>query len=306
MGSHQSVLAITAVVAASLSAPDSPASAREGIDRIDSIPASSQWNIEFGEDRCRLARTFGEGDDRHLVFFEQAAPDEDFGLTLAGPRIDDFRVARFRRLALERDEEFREMNTRWGTVDGFGTAVIYPRIRINDEPEESEDGPALRGLPAIDLEEASTIDRIIFGHGGRAIAFETGDMAPPFQALNVCAADFIRAWGLDPEQHESFTSLPEWKNERSVARQIQRKYTRAALNRGEQAIIRMRVIVEPDGSVSDCHLQEATETERLESNACTEMERARFDPALDANGEPMRSFYTTNIIYQITSASAHG
>ena len=100
--------------------------------------------------------------------------------------------------------------------------------------------------------------------------------------------------------------MVKWKNEKKIARRIQKKYTRSALNRGEQAILRMRVIVEADGTVSECEIYDATKTERIETNACEEMDRAEFDPALDANGNPMRSFYTSNIIYQIIPANAHG
>ena len=192
-----------------------------------------------------------------------------------------------------------------GEVVGFGPAAIFSRIEINDDRDAAPDG-TLRTLPHIDLNEASKIDRIQYGHGGFALSFETGDMGPPLQALNVCAADFVRSWGLDVEQHKQFTRMARLTNEQEIAREIQKYYTRSALNRGEQAIIRMLVIVETDGSVSQCKLFESTETDRLQSKACEEMEGAEFEPALDASGQPMRSFYTTNIIYRITEANAHG
>lgn len=280
------------------------ATAQEGPERVEQLLPSSEWNIDFGEDSCRLARTFRSGDDEYLLFFEQSGPDTGFGMTLAGPRIRQFRQL-ITRLKLEEDEGYPQVSDQPGQVVGFGPAAIFSRIEINDEPEDLP-GDSLRSLPQIDLAEASTIKRVQFGHGGFALSFETGDMGPPFQALNVCAADFVRAWGLDPEKHQSFTRMARWANERDVVREIQKYYTRAAQNRGEQAIIRMRVIVETDGSVSDCKLFESTETERLESKACEEMEDARFEPALDADGVPMRSFYTTNIIYRMIEANAHG
>ncbi|MFU7527184.1 energy transducer TonB [Qipengyuania sp. ASV99] len=265
---------------------------------------NSDWNIDFGEDYCRLARTFSDREDQYLLYIEQAGPATGFGMTLAGPKIRQFRQV-ITRLKLEEDEGFPQTDSQRGEVVGFGPAAIFSRIEINDVTETEPEG-ALRTLPQIDLEEASSITRVQFGHGGYALSFETGDMGPPLQALDVCSADFVRAWGLDVEQHKQFTRLARWTNEQEVAREIQKYYTRSALNRGEQAIIRMRVIVDEDGSVSECKLFESTETERLESKACEEMEDAEFEPALDASGQPMRSFYTTNIIYRITEANAHG
>ena len=61
----------------------------------------------------------------------------------------------------------------------------------------------------------------------------------------------------------------------------------------------MRVIVEADGSVSECFVENSTETERLESPACREMLKSEFEPARDAEGQPMRSFYASSISYVI-------
>lgn len=239
-----------------------PALADEAPDRIERLDPSSDWNIDFGENNCRLARTFGEGDNRHLVFFEQAGPDTDFGLTIAGPGIRQFRHI-ITRLGLESDEGFPQVSEMPGEVVGFGPAAIFSRISIEDENEDAEP-TSPRTLPQIDLDEAATIERILYGHGGFALSFETGGMAPAFQALNVCAADFVRAWGLDPELHSNFMSMAKWRNEKKIARRIQKKYTRSALNRGEQAILRLRAIIEVDGSVSDCKNYDATLTERID------------------------------------------
>lgn len=63
--------------------------------------------------------------------------------------------------------------------------------------------------------------------------------------------------------------------------------------------MRLRVIVNPQGRVEDCAIIKATETEKLELPACKVMEDATFEPALDAAGQPMRSFYATTITYVI-------
>jgi len=94
--------------------------------------------------------------------------------------------------------------------------------------------------------------------------------------------------------------LPRWTNEQAVVRRIQATYPLQALRRGESGIIRLRVTVEEDGSISDCILDKATIAESLDPPACREMRRAEFEPALDKGGNPMRSFYQTNIIYRVS------
>ena len=61
----------------------------------------------------------------------------------------------------------------------------------------------------------------------------------------------------------------------------------------------MRVIVSEDGKVEKCSIDAST-TNELDSPACREMERAEFEPALDAQGEPFRSYYATTITYMMS------
>jgi hypothetical protein len=50
--------------------------------------------------------------------------------------------------------------------------------------------------------------------------------------------------------------------------------------------------------VESCTILKATQTEQLESPACKVMQRAQFEPARDAAGQPFRSLYVTSIIYR--------
>lgn len=291
------------LVAACASAP---AAADEG-DYPNDLAASddaiilqpiSPWNIDFGENRCRLTRVFGSSDDQHLLYFEQAAPGSNFGMTLAGSQVQPFTNVRRLYIGMERDEtmRLRERFAR-GDVAGVGPAVILTSFGFGSRGPEGAPQDALRSA-GIDLAEAETADRIVLQRSGRVLSFETGNMMPPFQALNTCTKDLLRDWGLDPEQHSTYYP-PRWSNQRTLARRLQQQYPSEALRAGEQGIFRLRVIVEADGTVSDCHLEESTEMDRLESPACREMRRARFEPARDAEGNPMRSFYATTISYSI-------
>jgi len=240
---------------------------------------------------------FGPDDNSHLLFFEQGAPGSAFGVSLAGPEISRFRNANRIYIGMERDEPVAE-NTDFnrGDIESVGPAIIITTLSIGSDEEPSALSP-LRGA-GINLEEAGTIDRVVMRRGRHILSFETGDMMPPFQALNTCTQDLLRDWGLDPEQHAAYIR-PRWINEDAIVQRIADQYPRRARAFGEQAIFRMRAIVETDGSVSDCHLENSTETRRLESPACREMMDAQFEPARDAQGNPMRSFYGTSITYRM-------
>lgn len=282
--------------------------AQDGAQRIE---PSSPWNLDFGQDRCRLTRLFGPEDDRHLVFFDQAAPGRAFGLTVAGSSISQYSTARRLYLGLQDDVPLLRLERyNAGDVNGFGPAIILASVAMAKPDESSQqrlytserdgasDSAPLPTSAGVDIDEAAKVERIVLKRGNKVLSFETGNLGEAMTALNTCTRDLLNDWGLNPEQHQSYTP-PRWTNQDAIVRRIQSVYPRSALNRGEQAIFRMRAIVEADGSVSECTVEAATETEKLDSPACREMLRAQFDPALDANGNPMRTYYSTSITYVI-------
>lgn len=276
--------------------------AAQGNDKVVVLEPVSPWNIDFAENRCRLSRVFGSAEDMHLLFFEQAAPQGAFGLTVAGSEVRRIQRARGLYLGMQSDAPMDEVERAGiGDVDQVGPAVIISGFTINPEGFEddaNENEVQVLRKAGIDLEEAAKVDRVVFQRGSRVLSFETDNMMAPFQAMNVCTGDLLRAWGLDQASHESYM-VPVWTNQDAIVRRIVDEYPDQALRRGEQGIFRMRVIVETDGTVSDCHLEKSTETEKLESPACRAMMDALFEPARDAGGNAMRSFYATTVTYSI-------
>jgi TonB family protein len=266
------------------------------------LKPDSAWNVDFGEDKCRLTRTFGGAENRHLLAFQQFWPDKAAGLTVAGPAFDKFR-------SLQRtDVRFFEMQeplrTRpfAGTVEQYGRGVIYSSIRLTageSADTNAVDEPKAGGVAQLDAAEGDRVQFVALKQAGREVRLETGPLGDAFKVLNQCTLDLLRDWGLDPERHLTATSMPRWINQAALTRKIVADYPSAAYSQGEQAIMRMRVIVGTDGSVESCTILKATETERLESPACRVMQGARFEPARDAAGQPFRSLYVTSITYRI-------
>lgn len=265
------------------------------------VQPSSPWNVDFAEDKCRLTRTFGEGDQRHFLAFQQYWPAREVGLTVAGPALDRFRS--LARTEVRFFEEQQPMRTSpfTGSVEGFGTGVIFSTLRLDTgAPEPNKLGETGEpGLPQMDLAFGQKVQFLELQQGGRAVRLETGALDEAFKVLNQCTLDLLRDWGLDAERHLTAQSKPRWTNEAALVRKIVANYPRDALAQGEQAILRMRVIVSAEGTVESCTLIKTTTTVRLDSPACEVMQRAQFEPARDANGQPFRSLFATSITYRI-------
>lgn len=261
------------------------------------LEPAAPWNIDFGENRCILSRVFNSEFGRHVVFFEQSAPSPHFGMTLAGDRIRQFPRGTFTKIGMRNDMPLRSTSGNiFGSVPDIGPAMIFPAMSLGPAQARKDEEPAQLIGAGIDLESAGMVDRVILKLGSRAVSFETGNLAAPMQALNVCALDLLSGWGLDPEQHTSYTP-PKWLNAEEIFERLERSYPREALYRNERGIFQVRVIVEKDGTVSDCHAEKSSETDYLETPACEEMANARFEPARDQDGMPMRSFFSNSLTY---------
>lgn len=279
----------------------SPAQAAESAREPIRLAPSSKWNADYAEKKCRLARVFGEGDEQHVLFFEQGGPDNRFGFSVAGPELKRFN--RPSKITIEFGSlgPSQDVRPMVGDLETVGHALIYPGLGLTNEPRSDNEESETRILSSvlIDTDLAGEAESVTIRQGKRSIVFETGNLAAPMKVLNHCSVDLVRAWGLDPEKHRDMLRMPIWQNQEAVTKRIVDRYPSRALRRGEQGVIRMRAIVDAGGNVTSCEMVEATRTSALESPACREMRGARFDPALDAQGNPMPSYHLATIVYRI-------
>lgn len=79
-------------------------------------------------------------------------------------------------------------------------------------------------------------------------------------------------------------------------------YPTGALMDQTEGTTGFRVTVGPDGRVTDCVIISSSGSPDLDVATCTNVKRrARFDPALDANGSPTNGKYTNRVRWQIPS-----
>lgn len=84
------------------------------------------------------------------------------------------------------------------------------------------------------------------------------------------------------------------------ARRIQENYPSRALREEIEGTVGVRVTVTPAGRATNCSVTASSGSSILDQAACQGMERyARFDPALDAAGNPTSDSYSTRITYRL-------
>ena len=305
-----------AVAALSVGLTATPVLAQDGAPR--SFTMDGNWALDVGDDYCRLAANFANGDDVIAFALEKNRAENFARLVLVGEAIRPYRGAQGLGYSYLPDHAERNAQIlRSETGDGrpyfnLGNVVFGPDPFAN--MGEGSGGPAMAAagddaagfvIPTYDREAelafAATVNGIELTTGLRdPIRIETGSLRAPVQALQACADDLLLVWGLDYEAHKSMTrraapSEPayEWLSGNTFG------FQDFPLLAGGNNVV--RVMVNAEGKPTDCAVHWPTLAERKNAAICEGiMENGDFEPALDANGNAMASYWMVDPIFNLT------
>jgi hypothetical protein len=272
------------------------------------LEPTGKWALDYGKEKCRLLRTFGTGEDQTLLYFEQFAPSDKVTFTLAGPAIRRF--SKLEKIGVRwapRDAEPFDVEVDHGKFGSFGAALIVPSLSLDSMPQgrgrleaQQESEFETEGLPQIVVSDLAAVEWLGLSRRNSEVVLPLPGFNEAMALVDDCALDLVRFWDLDPEEHKTMTRLAEPVNLREIAERVARYYPAAAVRRREQADLNLRIIVNSDGSIEDCSVINLTITNYIKTPTCDEFgSRAMFAPAENAQGEPIKSFYTTRITYRI-------
>lgn len=273
------------------------------------VVPTSDWVLDYGEDRCRIVRSFGEGDTKSIIYFEQAEPSSVLNWVVAGPLLGPLRAKSKVTVQFGPGNPSFEMEHQGATLGQFGDALSSTGFRgmisettSSGDPENAQrfDEMAKSSRTLVPSEGAKVEWLEIRPDRSGPVRFALGNMQPAYEAMNACMANLVTHWGLDPQRELQRVSGPVPTNPEVVATRIQRKYPHSALEKGQQALIAARVMVDAEGKITDCAIVELTEAEKFGAGVCRQItSTARFDPAVDASGAAMPSYYVFRIRYVI-------
>lgn len=296
-----SVLALATLTTTAQAAPKEPLVLRP----------KGGWTLDMAENKCRIARAYGEGEDASVFYLEQWGPSQRAYWALAGKPVDRFKSGWDAKFAFgpEGDgETFLFTPLTFGTIGnliGRTSSIVRKEGSGSDyEDTENNDWQANpRGLPALDATSAQGIDKLTLSQSGRSdLVVELNGLKPAMQAMNACVEDLVKYWGLDPAEQRSIVTPPRITNIRAVASRVMQEYPSAALRAGAQAAFHLRLMVGVDGSVEDCALVNQTVAEGFDmrKGPCAVFKQyAEVVPAADASGKAVKSYYTTRVVYSI-------
>ena len=266
----------------------------------------SPWEVNYADDVCELARTFGHGPDEVTIEFRQFGPGKTFTLFAAGPSLKFSTRAR----GLVTDFEpggrrLEDQSTFVGTLqDGRSVAEVSTSMLPPDQATVTG-GSAARTTPAVadeakplvyDREAEAKVTRLrLSGPIAHDIVLELGPMDKPMDAMRACIDELLTHWGVDAAAQRTLTRRAAPRSNPG-AWAMPGDYPASMLRAGKSAVVHFRLMIDPTGAPTKCIIQTSGDDPEFDKITCSlMMQRARFNPALDAAGRPIASFYVSSI-----------
>lgn len=246
--------------------------------------AAPRWHVDGSGDRCLLERRLGDGTTLILRTFPLSG---DYELMLARPDWPGSaaRIADGADIVL-----FPEMNSykRRGALVPLGG--------------DTGKAVAFTALPPAFVAALAGAKTLSIGAGGKPLA----EVAIPaaargaVEALQRCEAVKAVDWGADPGAFEPGGTPPKpigdtgkWLDQRDLG----------SVNtwRDFGAAASFRLVIGADGKVERCDVLEASLNSGLRANGCKSLiARARYEPAKDPQGKPVRAALAYSTAYRVT------
>lgn len=262
-------------------------------EATETLAPSSPWEINYDDDACHLASAFGEGDSQVIAVFSRYRPSDNFELRLYGTRFGGGSGAQIDVTTNfgSDDTDFRSSAFR-GSHNDLPALIISSRFLVEWPP----------GTPPPTIspqQEASVRDLTIRMGSRQPFKLALGSMGPPMQAMRQCTEDLVRSWGFDPAEQARLSRPPTPRG--NPGNWITTSdYPAEARNAGHLGLVRFRLTIEADGTVSACAIQAESTPADFSSVTCRAVTaRARFLPALNEAGQPVRSYFATAVRWQL-------
>jgi len=256
---------------------------------------TSKWVMDYDADSCALRRTFGDAERQALLELRAYAPGIWFQVTVASGTLKSSGNAP--EVGFEPGSElWKPQNVIIGSFgDTLKGVVYYDSLR----PDRDSEVPWTEAQR--DAREAE-ISALAVNHSfERDLSLRTGALHAPMTAMRACLDDLLSQWGVDVAAHRTLSRWVTPKDYESWVRRVQEHYPPTMLNVHRNGYVRIRLMVGTDGRPSSCNVQVTVRDPEFQQTACDIlMDYAQFEPALDARGQAIASFYVTSVFYQLS------
>lgn len=257
-----------------------------------SLARQQKWIVNYDDDSCHLLNAFGTGEDQLTLRLTEYEPGDRFTLTLYGDSLASKVAGSSVKLAFGPQTVLRPHDSMNGFSGKFPMVIISDTLDFLDRVF----APQLPSPPPVTPDQEASITDLGFQYGRKPpVRLELGSMAAPMRAMHACTSDLVKSWGLDPDVQAKLSRRATPKG--SPATWVtSNDYPAKPLRKGQSGLVRFRLDIDESGHPTGCYIQlklQATDFDKLTCDLLAK--RAEFDPALDANRRPVKSYYVNAV-----------
>lgn len=256
------------------------------------LEPSSDWALSMTDDYCVIARNFGEGAESVQLDLRAYDPGALFHVLLSGPLAQPAPTAERIRFVLG-TSEYYDPTFVTGTIGGRTSTMLKPVFSLgplaDGAAERLEASQPVSTYSNPEVEAAVREFRFLDGMQ-QQFGLKTGSMGHVMDALRVCARQLADEWGVTFAEHMALSRVARqegpfrWLGSRGFQRRL-----------AEGSLWSLRLLVGEDGRAVDCRLSGAASAADAEQACDMAKDRARFEPALDAEGNPARDYWVITV-----------
>ncbi len=280
------------VAIAGLMAAPAPAAAQTG---AAAFKPAGQWALDYGDDYCRLSRNFSDGTNALSVAFERIQPGPTMRLVMVGPELKTYRGAsELGWHFMPNDAQRKVVPQHSKTSEGkfwynFGPITITPAAPPAPGAPPTPPPPYSRSGEQTAAKALTGF--MVDGSVTQPVQVDTGDLGAPLAALQVCADDLAKSWGLDPAklQTETAAAIPAGGGSGWLPQGTVGFGDFGKLGGGSNQV---RLMVDATGKATSCAIHWPTLDATTNDKICkAALANAKFTPAKDASGQPMPGYW---------------
>lgn len=259
-----------------------------------SLTKTSKWEINYDDDSCHLLAKFGEGSQSAILRMTRYQPGDVFDLNIYGEPFKYGPTTMTVKIAFgAAPAEKREAIT--GQAGNKLPLLILNSQRIDNWTYKPDVTPP--PITTAQEEQVKYIDLAIAG--SKRFRLETGSLGAPMAAMRTCVSDLVKKWGFDPAQQAQLRR-PATPTKSPGTWLVNGDYPSGSLRNGHNGLVQFRLDVDQSGAVAGCYVLHRTNPDDFADLTCKLLaKRAKFLPALDKDGNPLRSFFISKARFVI-------
>jgi len=231
------------------------------------------WVVDYGETQCAALREFGDP-AKPIIFGIIPSPDGGtFELLVKRPRSGPDFAEEMPGIVDFGRGPIKAWLLYFGTKKG-GSSLYQYRISAEQMAQ---------------ARSASTVT--LHADGGEDFSFRLAVMPALLDGLEKCTADLRQYWNMNAEKSGKLAT-PSKGDVRRIFDSDD--YPSDALRQDQEGTAQYMLLIDEKGSVAACHVMKPSGVPVLDAMGCQVIrQRAKFTPAVDHNGKPIRSTYVT-------------